>query len=66
MAKLKRWPVEIAYFDKDKATVEEPSYRTSMELLENGVSTHLRLDYTSFSLRGELVSLEVMPATPCP
>ena len=66
MAKLKHWPVEIAYFDDEKATVEEPSYRVSMDLLENGVSTNLRLDYTSFSLRGKLVALEVTPVTPCP
>ena len=66
MAKLKRWPVEIAYFDQEKATVEEPSYRASMDLLENGVSTNLRLDYTNFSLRGVLVSLDVSPTPPCP
>ena len=60
------WPVEIAYFDPGKDPVDEPSYRVSMDLLENGVSTALRLDYSSFSLKGRLVSLEKKAETPCP
>lgn len=60
------WPVEIAYFDPGKDPVDEPSYRVSMDLLANGVSTALRLDYLNFSLKGRLVSLEKKEETPCP
>lgn len=60
------WPVEIAYFDPGKDPVDEPSYRVSMDLLENGVSTALRLDYSTFSLKGRLVALEKKAETPCP
>jgi hypothetical protein len=58
--------VEIAYFDPGKDSVDEPSYRVSMDLLANGVSTALRLDYLNFSLKGRLVSLEKKAETPCP
>ena len=60
------WPVEISYFEAGKHPVDEPTYRISMDLLDNGVSAAIRLDYLSFSLKGRLVALEAKAETPCP
>ena len=60
------WPVEISYFEPGKNPVDEPTYRVSMGILENGVSMSLKLDYLSFSLKGRLVALEAKAETPCP
>jgi len=60
------WPVEISYFEAGKNPVDEPSYRVSMDLLENGVSTKLNINYSTFSLKGRLVALELKAETPCP
>ena len=59
------WPVEISYFEPGKNPVDEPTYRVSMGILENGVSMSLKLDYLSFSLKGRLVALEAKAETPC-
>ncbi len=60
------WPVEISYFDAGKNPVDEPSYRVSMDLFDNGVSAAIKLDYLSFSLKGRLVAIESKAETPCP
>ncbi len=60
------WPVEISYFEPGRNPVDEPTYRVSMGILENGVSMSLKLDYLSFSLKGRLVALEAKAETPCP
>jgi hypothetical protein len=67
MAKLTRWPVTVSYFDRDKQSEgeETPSYSISFELYENGISRALRLNYTDFSISGELVSLDVKKAKAC-
>jgi hypothetical protein len=69
MAKLTRWPVTVSYFDrnpkKERSGEETPSYSISFELYENGISRALMLNYTDFSISGELVSLDVKKAKPC-
>ena len=62
--KLTRWPVTISYFDQGDET--EPSYTVFMELFENGLSRNLRLDYKSFSLKGDLKTVEPIAAEACP
>ena len=67
MAKLTLWPVTVSYFDPKKQSEGEvtPAYAISFELYENGISRALLLNYTDFSISGELVSLDVKKAKPC-
>jgi hypothetical protein len=63
-AGLKRWPVTVSYFDKTARDDQAPVYSIRFELYENGVSRALMLDYTDFSISGELTSIELRN-TPC-
>ena len=71
LAKLTRWPVTISYFEQKGETAEHsseqtPVYAISFELYENGISRALVLDYTDFTITGEMTSLEMKTAKPCP
>jgi hypothetical protein len=71
LAKLARWPVTISYFDKSERKSEQsgeetPVYSISFELYENGISRSLTLDYTDFTISGEMTSLEMKNSKPCP
>lgn len=65
---LRRWPIDISYFDPAKATggEETPEYQMSFLLYENGVSRKMRLDYGDFALKGTLSTLTALPASTCP
>jgi hypothetical protein len=65
LAKTRRWPVAISYFEPGKSD-GAPSYVLAFDLYENGVSGALKLDYGDFVLAGTLVKFETLPATPCP
>ena len=70
-AKLTRWPVTISYFDNSDEKSEQsgeqtPVYSIGFELYENGISRALVLDYTDFTISGEMTSLELKNAKPCP
>ena len=70
-AKLVRWPVTISYFDKSEKKSEQTGeethvYSISFELYENGISRSLILDYTDFTISGEMTSLEMKTSKPCP
>ena len=71
LAKLTRWPVTISYFDRqdekaERAGEQTPVYSISFELYENGISRALVLDYTNFTITGEMTSLEMKKEKPCP
>ncbi len=71
LAKLARWPVTISYFDQQDEKAEHsgeqtPVYSISFELYENGISRALTLDYSDFTIAGELTSLEMKKEKPCP
>ncbi len=71
LAKLARWPVTISYFDQQdekakRAGEQTPIYSISFELYENGISRALILDYTNFTITGEMTSLEMKKEKPCP
>ncbi|MSO67717.1 MAG: DUF1849 family protein [Pseudolabrys sp.] len=71
LAKLTRWPVTISYFEKkDEQTGQSgeqtPVYSITFDLYENGVSRALVLDYTDFTIAGEMTSLELKKEKPCP
>lgn len=63
--KLDRWPVSVSYFEVGTQDTQQPVYTLSFELLENGVSRKLKLDYGDFGLQGELKRLDVMSAPQC-
>lgn len=65
-----RWPVTVSYFDpltevQQRQGEQMPVYSISFELYENGVSRALSLDYSDFSIRGEMSSIEIKTAKPC-
>lgn len=62
---LSRWPVTIRYFAEGQADSQHPLYVVSFELLENGVTRALKLDYGDFGLTGQLTRLDVLPGKPC-
>ncbi|HZL40550.1 MAG TPA: cell envelope integrity EipB family protein [Pseudolabrys sp.] len=70
LAKLTRWPVTISYFEQQDEAAEHtgeqtPAYSISFELYENGISRALVLDYTDFTIKGEMTSLEIKKPKPC-
>ena len=70
LAKLVRWPVTISYFDRTEQKPEQsgeeiPVYSISFELYENGISRSLTLDYTDFTISGQMTSLEMKSSKPC-
>jgi hypothetical protein len=71
LAKLTRWPVTISYFEHENPKMEQtgeqtPIYAISFELYENGISRALVLDYSDFTIKGEMTSLELKKPKPCP
>lgn len=71
LAKLMRWPVTISYFEQESAKAQQtgeqtPVYAISFELYENGISRALLLEYSDFSIKGEMTSLELKKPKPCP
>lgn len=58
------WPVTISYFP---VSSEEtlPEYEVSFLMYENGVSSHMVLDYGEFSVTGKLSKIEPLPKPDC-
>ena len=54
----------ISYFEAGLDS-PNPLYSISFELYENGVSRQLVINYSEFSLRGDLASIEWQPETAC-
>lgn len=64
LAKIRRWPVSISYFEPGTGE-RTPVYVLHMDLFENGVSGALRLDFGDFVLKGEMTRLEMLKPTEC-
>ena len=64
LAKVRRWPVSISYFD-EKAKDAAPEYVLSFDLYENGVSGTLKLDYGAFILAAKLSKIEWLATPTC-
>lgn len=62
---MESWPVSISYFENGPDASETPVYQLSFRLYTNGVSRELLIDYGDFAIKGNLSSLEVMPAAKC-
>lgn len=65
LSKLDSWPVSISYFDVGPDATDTPVYQLSFRLYTNGVSRELLIDYGDFAIKGDLSSLEFMPASKC-
>jgi EipB-like len=63
--KLPFWPVTVSYYDVEAKDDAAPSYSASFNMLENGVSTDLVLDYGSYALKGKLEKIEMLKAETC-
>ncbi len=66
METVASWPVTISYFEIGKDKEDSlPSYELHFRYYENGVTNDLRIDYGSFSIRGELKDLTFLNAGKC-
>jgi hypothetical protein len=63
--KLPYWPVTVSYYAVDSKGDEQPTYSASFNMLENGVSTDLVLDYGTYALKGKLEKIEMLKADTC-
>ncbi len=63
---LASWPVVVSYYDQNPKKDGLPSYEVSFRMYANGVSRKLKLDYGTFSLNGELSTIEFIQSKPCP
>jgi hypothetical protein len=63
--KLSYWPVTVSYYNVQAQGDEPPTYTASFNMLENGVSTDLVLDYGSYSMKGKLSKIELLKAENC-
>ncbi len=58
------WPLRMAFFDYGE-NKPEPEYEMDTNLLPNGVSEFMLIDYSKFRLRGELEKIEILPKSGC-
>ncbi|MHA1545032.1 MAG: cell envelope integrity EipB family protein [Alphaproteobacteria bacterium] len=69
LSKIPAWRVTVGYFNGSKAGAgqgeETPVFEQTFTLYANGVSTGLKLNYGGVVLRGKLVSLDFLDASPC-
>ncbi|WP_269582547.1 cell envelope integrity EipB family protein [Roseibium sp. Sym1] len=69
LAGLSYWPVTVAYFDPSKEDASGellPVYQLAFRLYQNGISSHLKLDYGDFTILGQMASLELYEEGDCP
>jgi hypothetical protein len=59
------WPVHMAFFSPTSET-GEPDYEMDLSLMPNGVSSRMKIDYSDFSVVGNLQKIEPLPAQACP
>ncbi len=62
---LPSWPVIVSYYEPGQSQDGLPAYEVSFRMYANGVSRKLKLDYGTFSLNGELSSIEFFEQKPC-
>jgi hypothetical protein len=63
--KLPMWPVTVSYYNVEAKGDEPPNYSASFNMLQNGVSTDLVLDYGSYALKGKLEKIEMLKVESC-
>lgn len=60
----KPWPIHLAYF-KTNDLKPVPSHEMKLLMHDNGISDHLVMDFTDFTIRASLVKLEIPPQSGC-
>jgi EipB-like len=58
------WRVDLAFFPAGSQALT-PDYELGMDLLDNGVSRHLLIDYGDYTIRGKLVTIEPLSKPKC-
>ncbi|WP_025899820.1 EipB family protein [Sneathiella glossodoripedis] len=64
MGSEQSWSIQMSYFDLGSQS-NEPDYVVKFRMFENGVGTDLHLKYKDFSMKGELVQLELNEEKHC-
>jgi hypothetical protein len=59
------WPVTISYYDTAAKGDDPPVYQATFNMLANGISTDLLMDYGGYALRGRLDKLELLKQDAC-
>ncbi|MDY0008172.1 MAG: DUF1849 family protein [Bdellovibrionales bacterium] len=59
------WLVRMAVFPADDAEGMSPTYEMNLVLHENGVVSHVLVDYKSFKVEQTLTAVESLAAKPC-
>jgi EipB-like len=62
---LRAWPMTMTYFPGEDEKAEEPVFQSNFMMFENGVTSSMRFDYLTHTVKAELNSLELLPTTPC-
>jgi hypothetical protein len=65
LSKLPSWPVTVSYFELGSPDDTPPNYSASFNMLSNGVSTDLVLDYGAYALKGKLEKIEMLETAAC-
>lgn len=63
--KLPYWPMTVSYYTEGAKGDDAPLYQANFNMLENGVSTDLVLDYGTYALKGRLDKIEMLKADNC-
>ena len=58
------WDVRLAFFPAD-TRLEQPDYELGMQLLDNGVSRNMLIDYGDYSIRTRLQAIEPLKKPRC-
>ena len=58
------WAVRLAFFPADMK-IEKPDYELGMQLLDNGVSKSMVIDYGEYEIRAHLDEIEALPQPSC-
>jgi hypothetical protein len=62
---LKAWPVTMSYYPAENEQADEPTYQSTLTLIENGVAMSLDVNYGTHVVKGKLTSLEMLPKENC-
>ncbi len=65
LGQMAYWPVTVSYYAAGANGDDPPIYQASFNMLENGISIDLLLDYGPYALAGKLNKLEVLKAEAC-
>lgn len=60
----RNWPIWLAFFSNATKEVT-PDYALGMDMLENGVSSEMSIDYGDYVIKAQLKSIEALPKPGC-